>query len=59
MHSPLYYRENAARFRELASDSDARTAASLIQLAEEYEAEALRLEPEPEPEPGPPLPAAS
>ena len=44
MHDPAYYRSHAARFRELAQDSDAQTAASLIMLAAEYEAEAERLE---------------
>ena len=49
MHSAAYYREKAARFREMARDTDDRTAASLIQLAEDYEAEAQRLEPDAEP----------
>ena len=48
MRTVVYYREKAARFRELARDSDDATAAGLILLAEEHEAEALRLEPEPE-----------
>ena len=55
MQSSAYYRDNAARFRELALDSDAQTAASLLQLAEEYEAEAQRLEEDPQP----PMPAPS
>ena len=55
MRTPEYYREEAARFRELASGSDEETAASLIQLAEDYEAEAQRLEPDIEP----PMPSAS
>ena len=49
MHSANYYREQAARFRELARDADERTAASLISLAEDYEAEARHLEPDAEP----------
>jgi hypothetical protein len=49
MHSAAYYREKAARFREMARGTDDRTAASLIQLAEDYEAEAQRLEPDAEP----------
>ena len=49
MHSAAYFREKAARFREMAQDTDDRTAASLIQLAEDYEAEAQRLEPDAEP----------
>ena len=53
MHSVAYYRENAARFRELAADADEWTAAALIKLAQDYEAEARVLEPEAEP----PMPA--
>ena len=49
MHSPAYYREKAAQFRQLAEDADEGTAASLIQLAEDYEAEARALEPDAEP----------
>jgi hypothetical protein len=49
MHSAAYFREKAARFREMAQDTDDRTAASLLQLAEDYEAEARRLEPDAEP----------
>ena len=44
-----YYREKAARFREMAKEADARSCASLIQLAEEYEDLARRLEPDAEP----------
>ena len=40
-----YYREKAARFRELLKDSDEPTAAALRKLIEEFEAEAQRLEP--------------
>jgi hypothetical protein len=40
------YRDQAARFRELGKDSDDRTAADLIELAYEFEAEARRLEPD-------------
>ncbi len=39
-----YYREQAARFREMAEGSDERTAATLIRVAEEFEAEAKKLE---------------
>ena len=53
MHSAAEYREKAARFRELAEGADEHTAASLILLADEYEAEARRLEPDAEP----PMPA--
>ena len=49
MHSSAYYREQAARFRLLANDSDEHTAATLTELAEDYEAEAQRLEPDSEP----------
>ena len=49
MQTAAYYREKAARFRELAKGADERTAASLIQLAEDYEAEARDLEPDAEP----------
>jgi hypothetical protein len=49
MHTAAEYREKAARFRELAEGSDNQTAASLLMLAEEYEAEARRLEPDAEP----------
>ena len=44
-----YYREKAARFREMAKESDDATAATLLQLAEDFEAEAERLEPDAEP----------
>jgi hypothetical protein len=47
MRTVVYYRERAARFRELARDTDDLTAQSLIALAEEHEAEALRSEPNP------------
>ena len=43
MRDPTYYRERAARFRELASESDEETTLALLKLAEEYEAEARRL----------------
>ena len=49
MHSAAYFREKAARFREMARDTDDRTAASLLQLADDYEAEAQRLELDAEP----------
>ena len=49
-----YYREKAARFREMAKECDAATAATLVELADDFEAEARRLEPDAEP----PLPAA-
>ena len=49
MRTAAYYRDKAARFREMARDADERTAASLIDLAEEYEAEAARLDPDAEP----------
>jgi hypothetical protein len=48
-------REKAARFRELARETGGDMASSLLQLAEDYEAEAERLEPEAEP----PMPPAS
>jgi hypothetical protein len=54
MREAAYYREKAAHFREVARDSDAITAAALIGLAEDYEAEARRLEPDMEP-PMPPV----
>jgi hypothetical protein len=49
MQTAAYYRAKAARFREMANDTDDHTAASLIQLAEDYEAEARDLEPDAEP----------
>ena len=49
MYTAAYFREKAARFRELARDADDRSAASLLQLAEDYEAEAQKLEPDAEP----------
>ena len=49
-----YYREKAARFREMAKESDAATAASLLELAADFEAEARRLDPGAEP----PIPAS-
>ena len=45
MREPGYYRDKAARFRELASDSDTVTAAALNGLAADYEAVAHRLDP--------------
>ena len=49
MHSADHFRREAARFRELAKDCDAGTAASLRALAEDYEAEAEAMEPRPSP----------
>ena len=49
MRTAAYYREKAARFRQIASESDDRTAATLLQLADDYETEARRLEPDAEP----------
>ena len=49
MHTADQYREKAARFRELAEGADERTAATLLLLADDYEAEARRLEPDAEP----------
>ena len=49
MRDPAYYREKAALFREYAESTDERTAALLLALAEDYEAEARRLEPDAEP----------
>jgi hypothetical protein len=49
MYTADYYREQAARFRQLAEEADQLTAASLIRLAEDYEAEARHLEPDAEP----------
>jgi len=46
-------REKAAQFRRMAESADERSAATLIRMAEDYEAEARRLEPDAEP----PLPA--
>jgi hypothetical protein len=44
-----YYREKAARFREIAKESDPSTAATLVELSDDFEAEARRLEPDAEP----------
>lgn len=55
MYTPAYYREKAAQFRDLANNSDRHTATTLMQLADDYEAEARRLEADPEP----PMPPAS
>ncbi len=49
MRDAVYYREKAELFRKLATESDERTAADLIRLAEEYEAEVRRLQPDAEP----------
>lgn len=49
MYGVAYYREMAAHFREIAKDSDQITAAALIGLAEDYEAEARRMESDIEP----------
>ena len=49
MYTAVYFRTQAARFRELAGDADEESAARLIQLAEDYEAEAQKLEPDAEP----------
>jgi hypothetical protein len=56
LYSAADCREKAARFRELAKESGGETAASLLQLAEDYEAEAARLE---VPDAEPPMPPAS
>ena len=45
MRDLAYYREKAARFRELAAECDVTTASAMIMLAEEYEAEARQLDP--------------
>lgn len=55
MHTATICREKAARFRELAKDTGGQTAAALLQLAEDYEAEAARLETNAEP----PMPPAT
>jgi hypothetical protein len=55
MYTVAYYRTKAAQFRELASNSDKQTAATLMQLADDFEAEAERLEASLEP----PMPPAS
>jgi hypothetical protein len=55
LYSAASCREKAARFRELAREAGGETAASLLQLAQDYEAEAARLEPDAEP----PMPPAS
>ena len=44
MRDAPYYRNMAARFRELAADCDERTAAALLEVAENYESEACRLD---------------
>jgi hypothetical protein len=49
MRTAAYYRDKAARFREMARDADQRTAPSLVELAEQYEALAKRLAPDAEP----------
>ncbi|HEX6374350.1 MAG TPA: hypothetical protein VFZ91_01385 [Allosphingosinicella sp.] len=55
IHTAASCREKAARFRELAEGTGGETAAALLQLAEDYEAEADRLEPDSEP----PMPPAA
>lgn len=55
MRTPAYYREKAARFRDMAKESDKQTAATLIELARDFEVEAERLERDA----GPPMPTAS
>lgn len=49
MHTAASCREKAAHFRRMAESADERSAATLIQMAEDYEAEAERLEPEAQP----------
>lgn len=49
MYTAAYFREKAARFRALAQGADEASAASLLQLADDYEAEARKLEPDAEP----------
>ena len=44
MHTPVHYRERAARFREMAHGAEPEIAAMLQELATEYEALAERLE---------------
>ena len=54
MGDAAYYREKAARFRELAKECDGATAHDLLELANEYDALASKHEPDAEP----PIPAA-
>ena len=54
MPTATYYREKAVLFRELAETADKETAATLIMLAEEYDALAKVLEPDAKP----PMPTA-
>ena len=54
-HGYAHYRAEAAKFRSMATDSDAETARSLLMLAKEYDAEASRLEYAPEPPVRPPM----
>ena len=49
MRSAAYYRDKAIHFRSLADGAEARTAADLIRLAENYEMEARRQEADSEP----------
>jgi hypothetical protein len=55
MYTAASCRERAARYRELVKETGGDTAAALLQLAEDYEAEAVRLEAEVEP----PMPSAT
>ena len=43
MRDAAYYRSLAVRFRKLAAGTDDRTAAALLDVAENYESEARRL----------------
>jgi len=49
MRDAAYYRAEAAKYREMAKDSDESTAAALRRLADDFEQEANRLEPPAEP----------
>lgn len=51
MTDPAHFREQAKQCRELATHADEGTAANLLMLAAEQEAEAARLESEARPRP--------
>lgn len=56
MTTVAHFRSQAAKCRDLAKHADEPTAANLLFLAEEYEAEARKLESEPDAEPPSPIP---
>lgn len=49
MRDPAQLREEARNCRQLAAEADERSAATLLMLAADYEAEAERLESDPKP----------